>query len=262
MVAEVTPSEIVRLLADKHSKDVFVPECKDGPTIFGTHLRLDAWAMRKSWSNPDTFGYEIKVNRSDFLGDDKWPSYLPLCTRFSFVCPHGVIRVEELSQGCGLIYVSKTGTRLFTKVKAPRRDVEIPENIFRYILMCRATIGGEDNGGRQPGTDYWQRWLAEKREKQAIGYRVNGRVNRLYHEIKVKNIELQKRCDGYESIRKRIEELGFDPEFEIGSWRVKQKLDELTGKVSPALARRIRLVIREMEHFACDLDDLSTRGAT
>ena len=70
-------SDLLALLAKKHSADVFVPECKTGGTWAGTHLRLDAWAMRRSWTHPTVWGYEIKVSRSDFLSDDKWVGYLP-----------------------------------------------------------------------------------------------------------------------------------------------------------------------------------------
>ncbi|WP_208112793.1 MmcB family DNA repair protein [Aureibacillus halotolerans] len=40
--------------------------------------------------------YEIKVSRSDFLRDDKWPAYKNQCHRFFFVCPKDLIKPEEL----------------------------------------------------------------------------------------------------------------------------------------------------------------------
>ena len=56
MTSKETPTidaaKIRQLLADKHSKDVFVPECKGGSTWFSDHDRLDAWAMARSWKNP------------------------------------------------------------------------------------------------------------------------------------------------------------------------------------------------------------------
>lgn len=66
-------SAIVALLAARHVNDVFIPECKDGPTQSGSHLRMDAWAMNKSWAHPCAIGYEVKVTRADFIGDNKWP---------------------------------------------------------------------------------------------------------------------------------------------------------------------------------------------
>jgi len=88
--------ELLDLLLVKHAQDVCVPECKNGPTWTAKHLRLDLWAMKKSWSNPYTYGYEIKASRSDFLQDEKWLNYLPYCNYFSFVCLPGLIEPEEL----------------------------------------------------------------------------------------------------------------------------------------------------------------------
>jgi len=68
LVVDLSSDDLLRLIADRHAEDVFVPQCKDGPTQgYGPKLRvLDAWAMRKSWSQWSTVGYEIKVSRDDF----------------------------------------------------------------------------------------------------------------------------------------------------------------------------------------------------
>src|SRR5687767_11755578 len=119
-------SVILAMLTNKHAEDVFVPECKDGPS-HGSMCKLDGWAMAKSWARPCVTGYEIKVSRSDFLRDNKWPSYLPMCNELYFVSPRDVIKPEECPEPCGLLYVADSGTRLFTKKKAPYRSVTIPE---------------------------------------------------------------------------------------------------------------------------------------
>lgn len=131
--------QISALLAERHRDDVFVPECNLG-SAWERCPRMDAWAMRKSWSKPNVWGYEIKVSRGDFLQDGKWHEYLPYCNQFAWVCPWGLIQPNEVGEGAGLIYVTKTGTRLMTKVKPVRRDVQIPDEIFRYVLMSRAQI--------------------------------------------------------------------------------------------------------------------------
>ncbi len=130
--------DIKQLLANKHYEDVFVPECKT--TRYGVYTILDAWVMLKSWTHFSTIGYEIKVNRSDFLNDSKWASYLPYCHEFYFVCPSGLISPEELGNQVGLLWASKNGTMLYNKKKAPRRDVEIPYSIYQYVLACRAKV--------------------------------------------------------------------------------------------------------------------------
>src|SRR4051812_34483562 len=82
MKSTLTSSEVVRLLAQRHAEDVFVPECKGGPSWTDEHKRMDAWAMKKSWSRPLVCAYEVKVSRSDFTADRKWHAYLPYCNEF------------------------------------------------------------------------------------------------------------------------------------------------------------------------------------
>ena len=53
-------------------------------------------------------GYEFKVNRSDFLKDNregKWKKYLKYCHTFTGVCPPGIIRREEIESPAGLLWV-------------------------------------------------------------------------------------------------------------------------------------------------------------
>lgn len=49
-------------------------------------------------------GYEIKVSRGDFKSDKKWTEYLAFCNQFYFVCPKGMIKLDELPPEIGLIY--------------------------------------------------------------------------------------------------------------------------------------------------------------
>ncbi len=135
-------AEIIALLKVRHVDDVFVTECKDGPSqqTGKTHIRMDAWVMSKSWSNPHVWAYEVKTTRGDFLKDNKWRQYLKCCNTFYFVCPQGVINPDELPKDVGLMYVTSTGRGLRIIKKAPWRNQKIDENLFRYILMCRTQI--------------------------------------------------------------------------------------------------------------------------
>ncbi|GAG81332.1 unnamed protein product [marine sediment metagenome] len=51
--------------------------------------------------------FEFKSCRADFLSDKKWKKYLEYCHTFTFVCPQGVIRREEIPPGIGLLYIYK-----------------------------------------------------------------------------------------------------------------------------------------------------------
>jgi hypothetical protein len=78
---------------------VYVPE------FTYNQRRIDAAIIdvSKRWIR----GFEIKVSRSDFLGDQKWHEYTEFCSSLSIVCPEGLIRKEEVPGPFGLLYVLK-----------------------------------------------------------------------------------------------------------------------------------------------------------
>lgn len=88
--------------------------------------RFDAWAIHylKGKRNVSRC-YEIKVSRSDFQSELKKPlkrrAGLRLSNEFYFVCPKGMVKVEEVPVECGLIEVDERGT-LETVIEAPFRD--------------------------------------------------------------------------------------------------------------------------------------------
>ena len=133
----MTEAEITALLAQKHGSDIFIPQCKTGPSYGAKVLILDAWVVPHSWVKP-IICYEIKVSRSDFLRDAKWRDYLPYCHQFSFVVPYQMVTREEVPAEAGLSWVSKNGKAIRCVKRAPiRRDAEIPYWIFQYAMMWR-----------------------------------------------------------------------------------------------------------------------------
>jgi len=221
-VSTIAAHHIVELLAQKHSKDVFVSECKDGPSSGGM-LKMDGWAMKRSWANPCFYGYEIKVSRSDFMSDTKWPGYLNLCNEFYFVCPNGVIKPEELSKDVGLLIVAKTGTRLFTKKKAPYRNIETPDGLLLYILMCRAKVVKSTYYVEQEeNKDYWSRWLADKNAKLDLGTSCSRKLRKSYEEqvynaqrdLKIMKAEME----AYKPVKEICKELKLNPH----AWRFEE----------------------------------------
>lgn len=216
--------EIVDLLALRHSKDVFIPECKDGPTHYTSHVRMDAWAMNKSWAHPVVSAYEVKVSRADFLKDNKWPAYLPLCNQFYFVAPAGLIDLSELPAEAGLLTASGkgNGARLLTKKKAPHRDVKIPEEVYRYILMCRVNTEPENGLERTTNADYWRKWIKEKREDQKLGRRVSQRVAERATEIENENYRLHKEIEKFSELKQWLDVQG----FRIHDWALQQHIED------------------------------------
>lgn len=201
--APITAKAILELLRAKHAEDVFVPECKTGPSQGHDHSRFDAWVMKKSWANAATIGYEIKVSRSDFLRDQKWPNYLPFCNSLYFVAPRAIILPSEMPEGVGLITVSEGGTRLTTSRKAAYRSIADPAQLLRYILMCRTRITTESESyrgvTREESAAQWAAWLAEKGSARDVGHRVSKalgeRINGELWEFKRRVADAERKCE-------------------------------------------------------------------
>lgn len=177
--------QVVDLLAQRHRRDLFFAEVKDGPTHGTTHLRLDALAIAKSWSPVQLMGYEVKVSRSDWLGDRKWTEYLGYATTFSLVAPAGVLELEELPPGIGYVQVSETGKSLRTVRKAAYRDIDPPALLLLYLLMSRMVPGDPHayEWTRERRIEQWKEKLERDRECRRIGYAVGAKLRERIEEL-------------------------------------------------------------------------------
>lgn len=128
----------------------------------------DVMVMRCSYTRPDCTIFEVKTSRADFQGDvrrGKWKSYLPMCSRLLFAAPAGVIRREDLPEGCGLAtwtaqkgwHISVAGARrpdpdfsevqwmsLLFAVNGDKKRADTKENRARnaeYALDSRRIVG-------------------------------------------------------------------------------------------------------------------------
>ena len=258
----IAASQLVDLLAVRHSGDVFVPECKTGPT-HDTHgmQRLDAWAMKKSWAHPLTVGYEIKVARSDFLSDNKWRGYLPYCNEFVFVAPPGVIDVGEIPEEAGLLVSSVQATRLYTKKKAPYRAVEIPDSLYRYVLFSRVRVTREWQDTEGGAAEFWQRWLSDKRELEGLGHRVSRALSsRMSEEIDrrdAKQRQLDREIEKLADARKMLTDLGFAPGVVPEKWRLQSQLERLREVLPPAVLGTVRNAVRALQKVDKALGDVA-----
>ena len=233
----MSSDKILSLLLQKHSEDLCVPECKTGSTWFGANVRkLDLWVMKKSWAKPWVIGYEIKHSRSDFLHDNKWSEYLDYCTDFYFVAPPGVIQPEEVPGQVGLLVTSKNIARLYTKRKAIHRQVEIPETIFRYILMWRAQIIKERNALSMQ--EYWQNWLVERDEKKQLGWNVSKKIKEIVEQridkVRSENARLRDENENLTEIKNLLKELGFKTSY-FSTYQTKDKLRAKVKEIETGL---------------------------
>ena len=228
----ITAKVLLDLLQIKHGEDLSIPECKDGPTQFANHRRMDLWVMKRSWANSLSICYEIKISRSDFLNDTKWQDYLPLCNELFFVTKPGVIEKDELPEQVGLLVCSKNGVRLFTKKKAPYRDIELPENLYRYILMARTKIDSDYKIEQGSATARWKRWLAQKDEKKELGWNVSKKIRQLVTqrilEVEGRQRILEKEIKNLGELRKIALGLGFtEDQLCSPSWNFNRTAEDL-----------------------------------
>jgi hypothetical protein len=238
----VDATHISNLLAAHHAEDVFVPECKNGPTqSVREKLRIfDAWVMLKSWSHWGTVGYEIKVSRSDFNQDQKWLEYLPYCHLFYFVCPGGLIRSTDLPPGIGLMWVSQNGSKLHTKVHAHRHEPDPAKliELMSYVLMrkqdeSRLHDFQQSKGDRMAALRHE---VEQANERKALAQFVHEHIRQRIHEAQNKLSEAQTFRTDADEIMKHLELLGIRWDPEAYHWqertRVKHEIDALTGAIS------------------------------
>jgi hypothetical protein len=249
--------DLLALLRSRHTSDVFVDECKDGPTHGAHHLRMDAWAMRRSWAHPCTYGYEIKVSRSDFVRDDKWHAALPMCNLFSFVCPPGLIRADEVPKEVGVLWASVNGTMMMTKKKAHYRAVEVPESLYRYILMYRTVITDRNcivDAPDRSVASYWRQWLADKKEDQRVGHMVGKKLWAIYKRdveaVQRHQEELEHEASALKNLRDVANEMGIPLHYGAGKDVMRQRLKALRRVVPQDLVYQAERAAKEMEGFA------------
>ncbi len=223
--------------------------------------------MRKSWSQQIFTGYEIKVSRSDFMNDDKWPSYLPYCNEFYFVCPTGLIKPDEVGLEAGLMYISKTGTRIFRKKKAPRRQVdqESLASLLQYLMMWRVNPGNPAIE-TAPGTydqRYWQKWMKDKQIDRDFGYHVGKAIKvTIKQEIEKVRLQNQKlidqsvKCD---AVREFLKQYNIDVN-KSPTYAIKNDLAAVFNAIPNRLIGSMQEVESRLSSCRCVLEALKEKS--
>ena len=252
---------ILRQLQKRHLEkklpDAFFAEVKNGPTWTSNNLlKLDAVAIKKSWSSPLITGYEVKVSRGDFVRDEKWHGYLRYCHQFYFVCPVGLIKPEELPPEVGLIYYNAEKDCLNSKRKALHRQIEMSWEMLYYLAISRT------DSDRHPffsdKREYLEAWVQNKNDGLALGLTVGGKmaeqigelqkqVKKLESSIKSKDIDLAKIAE----TEKVLEKHG----LHLYRWDAANKLDEALNSRTPAgFAISLEIISREIRKMTNELD--------
>lgn len=121
----------------------------DTVVIPGTGLQVPEWT---SFVRPDVFSlaksyntdrmnpciHEVKVSREDFLADlakpEKRRGYAHLSEVFYYACPEGLIQLEEVPTGCGLVYETTPGAFEVKRKPKRRKMVLSPRHFMNLIL--------------------------------------------------------------------------------------------------------------------------------
>ena len=218
----IDSDHILSLLYSRHSKDVIVPECKNGKTwITSGLLELHVSVLCRTYSPLTTIGYEIKCNRQDFERDQKWQRYLDLCHEFYFVCPAGLIRNMDVPPHVGIIWATKA--RLHTKQKAKRiePDTEKLNRLLIYILMSRSKIvanmykaNSPDDVAPENRLQSLREYVEDANARKELAYFVKGHVREIYELLEKKGWDLDSRERRVENFRYRLSKLGI--EWDLG----------------------------------------------
>jgi hypothetical protein len=242
----MTESDIVRALKLRHADDVFVSQCKTGPSATGVGI-IDAWVMPRSWAHMNTIGYEVKVTRSDFVNDNKWKKYLPFCHSFYFAAPRGLIKPEELSDGVGLIEICAGATRSMIKRKAAFRNGDIRPEVYQYVLMCRTQITRESKTDK---AQYWKDWLEERNSDDLLGKSVSKEINRRIEEkitsVTDDNKRLMREAEVYTDVKQALSDMGI-PVEDLRKWKLQRCLEEKLEKKYGGLNFEAKSLIADIQ---------------
>lgn len=265
VLADINSQAILNLLKARHSKDVLIPECKDGAT-WGRRdlLKLDAWVLCRSYSPLRTIGYEIKVSRSDFERDTKWEKYLQLCHEFYFVCPGGLIRNHDLPSRVGLIWASKNS--LYTKRRAERIEPESEKltNLLIYALMARAQIVANmydrDKEPELSILEQKRKWVEEAKERKELAPFIRGHIREVYDRIMGLEFSFKQRENHIESFKDALAKLGITWNPGDNSWhesmRVQDEIQALKKIVDLSDIRQMRNLAASLSKAADELEPM------
>lgn len=248
---KVTASTIKHALSQRHKDEFFLTECKTGETWGNDALqKFDALSIKKSWASPCFTGYEVKVDRQDFLRDDKWPGYKNYCHRLYFACPTGLIKPEELPDDVGLVWYNPEKGTLFTKKKAPFRDIEVPAPMLYYILMSR--LDSERHPFYSSTREFLEEYVADKVEARKLGVLVGTKLAQQVQSLAEEKESLEWRMKRYKEASDQLDELSKLTNEIAGfnlRWHPEKLAEVLRAGVSDNVMRQVELLTRESQRL-------------
>ena len=252
MKTKIRSDMILKELAKRHANDAFFTEVKNGPTQTATELlRIDALAIKKSWAHPLFTGYEVKVDRQDFLWDDKWYAYKKYCHRLYFACPTDMIKPEEIPEDVGLIYYNPETGALRVKRRAVTREIEIPWEMLYYLIICR--LESDRHPFFSSRRELLEAWVEDKTDKINLGNKVHNRMTKKikeYQRIAEKaEREMESQKDDlqfFERVKRVMVRFG------VGTyrWDIEKSLEKALGQgMAPNMTQSLQVINREVNRL-------------
>lgn len=100
---------------------------------------VDVASFRLSWTHGRLVGWEVKVSRADFRADvraRKWERYVKYFDRFFFAAPVGMLKRDEIPEGCGLAVRGSASWSTIKASRLPRRSPEDRRHALHALLMA------------------------------------------------------------------------------------------------------------------------------
>jgi len=257
-VSKITAKDIEKVLAQKHQRDAFYRQVKNGPThapLPEGLLIMDAVVISKSWSNLLITAYEIKISRSDFLSDNKLHLYKQYCHRLDVVCPAGLIKQNEVDDDTGLIWINpKTKQGWVVKKKGRIRKLDrLPSEMFLYLIMNKAD---DDHALYSNSRMAAEEYLADKIDSHSLGRRLGKKIG---HELqrlndRVRNMQFEHEHDKrfVEAGEKFLREAGHG----VSYWEFNHLLQEIKGSSgfqTDKIEKKVNVIIAKAKEVLSEI---------
>lgn len=230
--------EVAYALQKRHSDETFWLEVKNGRSYRarGGLAICDAISIKRSYQNPCITGYEIKVSKGDFLGDEKWPSYLPMCHRFYFATPKGLVQKGEVPEVAGLVWVNEHRVARVVK-RAPYRNIELPVEMLLYLLYSRT------ESDRHPffsnAREACEAYIADSKERDKLGHAVKSKLRNQVAELFRRANEKELLAGHLSKELERIKGVLTQRGLPTDSWSLDSALRRKVGEVDPEELKKL-----------------------
>lgn len=171
-------------------------------------MRPDVFTIERTYTALNTRAFEVKVSRGDFLADataGKAQGYRSVAGSLAFAAPKGLLKREEIPDGCGLIERGESGWRWARRPVISRIET-LPTKVWLKLLMDGIERAHDPRGERrrERANEYTQLRRAEQmlgvelgkllRDRAAARYELECETDRLKQETDLLRVRRESRA--------------------------------------------------------------------